>query len=127
MDETGKSGRDEIYSNVVRAGQRTYFFDVRTTRDKGGYYLTVTESKKRYHQDGEVSYQKHKIFLYQEDFEKVRNAMADAFEKVADLNRNLQQNKEDETPSTDFSVDFEDLGDSGETVTAETEDKEKEE
>lgn len=61
--------REEIYSKAVRAGKRTYFFDVKATR-RDEYYLTITESKKRFEQDGNFHFEKHKIFLYREDFEK---------------------------------------------------------
>jgi hypothetical protein len=61
--------RDEIYSVAVRAGKRTYFFDVKSTR-RDEFYLTITESKKRFEQDGHFHFEKHKIFLYKEDFEK---------------------------------------------------------
>ena len=66
--------RQEIYSKSVRAGKRTYFFDVKSTR-KDEYYLTITESKKRYEQDGKYHFEKHKIFLYKEDFEKFANGL----------------------------------------------------
>ena len=55
--------RDEIYSKPVRAGKRTYFFDVKATRNND-YYLTITESKKKLEKDGSQNYEKHKIFLY---------------------------------------------------------------
>jgi len=61
--------QEEIYSKAVRAGKRTYFFDVKSTRNDE-YYLTVTESKKRFEEDGQFHFEKHKIFLYKEDFEK---------------------------------------------------------
>lgn len=61
--------REEIYSKAVRAGKRTYFFDVKSTR-RDEFYLTITESKKRFEQDGSFHFEKHKIFLYKEDFEK---------------------------------------------------------
>ncbi len=57
----------EIFSRTLRAGRRTYFFDVRETK-AGDYYLTITESKKNFSDDGEPSYRKHKIYLYKEDF-----------------------------------------------------------
>ena len=63
-----RNDREEIHSKVLRAGRRTYFFDVRSTR-AGDYYLTLTESKKFTHDDGSFHYQKHKIYLYKEDFE----------------------------------------------------------
>lgn len=59
--------QEEIFSQVLRAGRRTYFFDVRATK-ANDYYLTVTESKKFTHDDGSFHYQKHKIYLYKEDF-----------------------------------------------------------
>jgi len=59
--------QEEIFSQVLRAGRRTYFFDVRATK-ADDYYLTVTESKKFTHDDGSFHYQKHKIYLYKEDF-----------------------------------------------------------
>ena len=59
--------REEIFSKVLRAGRRTYFFDVRSTK-AGDYYLTLTESKKFTNEDGTFHYKKHKIYLYKEDF-----------------------------------------------------------
>ncbi len=62
--------KEEVFSRVVRAGKRTYFFDVKATRS-GENYLTITESKRRFNNDqGKFFYEKHKIFLYREDFEK---------------------------------------------------------
>ena len=63
-----RSGED-VYSKPVRAGKRTYFFDVKSTKGKD-YYLTITESKRRMDSNGHYAYDKHKIFLYKEDFEK---------------------------------------------------------
>ena len=60
--------KEEIYSKVMRAGRRTYFFDVRSTK-AGDYYLTITESKKFTNDDGSFHYKKHKIYLYKEDFQ----------------------------------------------------------
>lgn len=68
MSNTEMRGNDEIFSKVLRAGRRTYFFDVRSTR-AGDYYLTITESKKFTNDDGSFHYKKHKIYLYKEDFE----------------------------------------------------------
>lgn len=67
--ENDSKFREEIYSKAVRAGKRTYFFDVKSTR-RDEFYLTITESKKRFEQDGSFHFEKHKIFLYKEDFEK---------------------------------------------------------
>ena len=63
-----KVERQEIFSKSLRAGKRTYFFDVKATR-RNDYYLTITESKKRFNKDGRFHYEKHKIFLYKEDFD----------------------------------------------------------
>lgn len=67
-------GNDEIFSKVLRAGRRTYFFDVRSTRAED-YYLTITESKKFTNDDGSFHYKKHKIYLYKEDFQGFRELL----------------------------------------------------
>lgn len=72
--------REEIFSRKVRAGKRTYFFDVKATRSND-YYLTITESKKRFKDDQPV-FEKHKIFLYKEDFEKFVDALGECVDKV---------------------------------------------
>ena len=74
----------EVYSKVVRAGKRTYFFDVKSTKGND-LYLTLTESKKTTI-DGRESYQKHKLFLYKEDFEKFQEGLTDALDKITELN-----------------------------------------
>ena len=68
MSDKGLMEKEEIFSKVLRAGRRTYFFDVRATR-ANDYYLTITESKKFTNDDGSFYYKKHKIYLYKEDFE----------------------------------------------------------
>lgn len=70
--------REEVFSKKVRAGKRTYFFDVKTTM-KDDYYITITESKKRYEDGG---YVKHKIFLYKEDFNKFSEAFTETVNYV---------------------------------------------
>ena len=67
---------EEIFSKAVRAGRRTYFFDVRSTR-AGDYYLTMTESKRDFNEDGTPFYRKHKIYLYKEDFVNFKEALAE--------------------------------------------------
>lgn len=67
MSEKDLLEKNDIFSKVLKAGRRTYFFDVRETR-AGDYYLTITESKKFTHDDGSYHYKKHKIYLYKEDF-----------------------------------------------------------
>ena len=65
---------DDVYSKPVRAGKRTYFFDVKATKGND-YYLTITESKRRQERDGRFVYDKHKIFLYKEDFQKFADGL----------------------------------------------------
>ncbi len=80
-----KHNRDEIYSDAVRAGKRTYFFDVKATK-KNDYYLTITESKKRYDKEGNFSFEKHKIFLYKEDFDKFSDGLLEAIDFIKSAN-----------------------------------------
>ena len=68
--------KEEIFSKVLRAGRRTYFFDVRGTK-AGDYYLTITESKKFTNEDGSFYYKKHKIYLYKEDFAEFREILGE--------------------------------------------------
>ena len=91
MEENKEIEKVEIYSKRVRAGKRTYFFDVKSTRSND-YYLTITESKKRYRDDG-FSYEKHKIFLYKEDFKKFIEALEETINHV----------KTELMPEVDFS------------------------
>ena len=84
IDKNGegiRTDREEIFSKSVRAGKRTYFFDVKTTR-RNDYYLTLTESKKRFNRDGRFYFEKHKIFLYKEDFEKFSDGLAEVIEYI---------------------------------------------
>ena len=69
---------EDVYSKPVRAGKRTYFFDVKATKGNNDFYLTITESKRRQERDGSFTYDKHKIFLYKEDFEKFAEGLEDA-------------------------------------------------
>lgn len=71
MDSKKMNGKEEIFSKVMRAGRRTYFFDVRATR-ADDYYLTITESKKTIDENGREQYKKHKLYLYKEDFESFK-------------------------------------------------------
>lgn len=74
-ESENKIKREEIFSETVRAGKRTYFFDVKATKSNE-YYLTITESKRRFNNEqGKFYYEKHKLFLYKEDFEKFQNGL----------------------------------------------------
>ena len=117
----GKNQKEEIFTKVVRAGKRTYFFDVKATR-KDDYYLTITESKKRLGKEGKVFYEKHKIFLYKEDFEKFTEGLKNAVEfidngrnevKNSSSSSDIKESAEKETLSTQefTNIEFEDLGD----------------
>ena len=105
------SEREEIFSKAVRAGKRTYFFDVKATK-RNDFYLTITESKKRYHKDGRFFYEKHKIFLYKEDFEKFVEGLNESIDFIKvnnpeELLDNIIDSKE--SPSSYTDVEFEDL------------------
>ncbi len=91
VEDNKDNGKVEIYSQRVRAGKRTYFFDVKSTRSND-YYLTITESKRRYKDDG-YFYEKHKIFLYKEDFNKFVEA----------LNGTVNHVKTELLPDVDFT------------------------
>ena len=80
-DRNDRNDQEEIYTQRVKAGKRTYFFDVKATRAQD-YYLTITESRRRNNADESVSYEKHKIFLYKEDFLKFADALQDAVDYV---------------------------------------------
>lgn len=82
MEERQYKNNPEVFTKAVRAGKRTYFFDVKSTRDNN-LYITVTESKKRFRNDGGFYYEKHKVFLYKEDFVK----FADGLQEVVDYVR----------------------------------------
>ena len=83
MGQKDTMDQEEIYSKVLRAGRRTYFFDVRSTK-AGDYYLTITESKKFTHDDGSFHYNKHKIYLYKEDFSAFREIMEEMMDYIID-------------------------------------------
>lgn len=75
---------EDVYSKPVRAGKRTYFFDVKTTKGNNDFFLTITESKRRNNPDGSYAYDKHKIFLYKEDFEKFREGLDEVINYIKD-------------------------------------------
>jgi hypothetical protein len=83
MSDQDMMEKEEIFSKVLRAGRRTYFFDVRATK-AGDYYLTITESKKFTNDDGSFHYKKHKIYLYKEDFAEFNEILAEMTSYVID-------------------------------------------
>lgn len=95
-DNTG-----EVFSKVVRAGKRTYFFDVKSTKGND-LYLTITESKKAI-VDGREVYQKHKLFLYKEDFEKFQEGINEALDTINQIRSN------ESTVNNHIEVNFDDL------------------
>lgn len=109
--------REDVFSKAVRAGKRTYFFDVKSTRGRD-LYLTITESKKHTHEDGSAHYDKHKIFLYKEDFDKFQEGLMEAFNEIERLRGTGEYVQEDHNaPASDnddkppfTDINFEDLG-----------------
>ena len=103
---------DDVYSKPVRAGKRTYFFDVKATKGND-YYLTITESKRRIERDGRYVYDKHKIFLYKEDFDKFAEGLQ---EVIGYIRERLPKEPEapaaeepGQGPNTFADVNFEEL------------------
>jgi hypothetical protein len=122
LENNSENPREEIFSKAVRAGKRTYFLDVKATR-RNDYYLTITESKKRFNRDGKHYFEKHKIFLYKEDFEKFTDSLQEVIEFIKNnlpeqepLEAALAEvgvNAEVETIKTEgysSDVEFDDLG-----------------
>ncbi|WP_339626178.1 PUR family DNA/RNA-binding protein [uncultured Winogradskyella sp.] len=125
MSDYEMMDKEEIYSKVLRAGRRTYFFDVRATK-AGDYYLTVTESKKFTNDDGSFHYKKHKIYLYKEDFTEFKDILTEMtdyiinekgeeviserhqkdFKRDDDFVTNEAKTPEDTKPSTDSFTDI---------------------
>ncbi len=107
--------REDIFSKAVRAGKRTYFFDVKATRNDQ-YYLTITESKRRFqNEQGKFFYEKHKIFLYKEDFEKFVKGLDAAirFIETGEIPEDEMATVEDQAPEdskTEVDLSFDDLG-----------------
>ena len=83
MEENNNNVNEDIFSKVLRAGRRTYFFDVRSTK-AGDYYLTISESKKFTNEDGTFYFKKHKIYLYKEDFQNFSENLAEMTKYIID-------------------------------------------
>lgn len=112
-EEIERTEREDLFSKAVKAGKRTYFFDVKSTRGND-YYLTITESKKRFGTDGKFTYEKHKIFLYKEDFEKFMEGLNESIEVIKQNAPPIVEREEREVSTSSASssddVSFEDLG-----------------
>ncbi|MFO7869708.1 MAG: DUF3276 family protein [Bacteroidales bacterium] len=104
--EQQKKHREDAFSKVVRAGKRTYFFDVKQSRN-GEYFLTLTESKRIFQSEGKFTYEKHKIFLYPEDFEKFNDGFQTALNFIKENSPELQDSKNNTESFSD--VNFDDL------------------
>ena len=98
MENQNDYNAEEIFSKALRAGRRTYFFDVRETK-AGDYYLTITESKKFTNEDGTFFYKKHKIYLYKEDFSEVNSSLKETCDFII-------ENKGEEVISEKHDKDF---------------------
>jgi hypothetical protein len=108
-EEAEKNDRGDLFSRPVRAGKRTYFFDVKSTREND-YYLTITESKKRFGADGKFTYEKHKVFLYKEDFDKFAEGLQEAISYIRENAPAIEPRHETEGTKNDSDINFEDLG-----------------
>jgi len=120
MEDNRGYDREEIYSKVVKAGKRTYYFDVRTTRAED-HYLTITESRRQNNADGSSFVKKHKIFLYKEDFENFRDSLDDVLKFIEDKQgpppsreayeeRRAEEKESKSSSDDDFTqIEFEDL------------------
>lgn len=106
MSDGLETRNDEIFSKAVRAGKRTYFFDIKSTRGND-LYLTITESKKK-SGESQAAFEKHKIFLYKEDFDKFSDGLHEVLAKIEELRQSGDY--ESAVNSDEFStVEFDDL------------------
>ena len=128
MEESKQHLNEDIFSKVVRAGRRTYFFDVRSTK-AGDYYLTISESKKFTNDDGTFYFKKHKIYLYKEDFENFSNVLGEMtkfivdekgveviseihdkdFKSKSEETKNIEKQDDKEDDEKSSEVEFEDI------------------
>jgi hypothetical protein len=107
--ESHERNGDDVFSKPVRAGKRTYFFDVKATKNND-YYLTITESKRRMDKDGRFVYDKHKIFLYKEDFDKFSQGLEEIIQYIREKNPSTNERSGNQTVPASFSdVNFEEL------------------
>ena len=121
MDDSRKEKQEnnyrdgEVFSKSVRAGKRTYFFDVKSTKSDD-YYLTITESKRRFNnENGKFFFEKHKLFLYKEDFEKFSLGLTESVDKIKELKKEQGEEVVEKVASEFSDVKFEDLEDTSKT------------
>lgn len=108
-DGSEMTDREDVYSKAVRAGKRTYFFDVKATRNND-YYLTITESKKKFEDNGTANFEKHKIFLYKEDFEKFSEGLDEVVAYIKNaFGGEIPKPGTGEKRRSDFDVDFDQI------------------
>ncbi len=120
--------KEDIFSKVLRAGRRTYFFDVRSTK-ADDYYLTITESKKFTNDDGSFHYKKHKIYIYKEDFSEFKDILTEMtdyiinekgdeviserhqkdFKKENEADDTIENNEQVKTTESFTDIDFDDI------------------
>ena len=124
MNEHDMLEKEEIFSKVLRAGRRTYFFDVRSTK-ADDYYITITESKKFTEEDGSFHFKKHKIYLYKEDFaaftdilgemtsyvlnNKGEEVISERHQKDFKKEYNTEASEETKTTGSFTDIDFDDI------------------
>jgi len=114
IEDHEDGGREQVFTHQVRAGKRTYFFDVKVTR-RDDHFVTITESKKRFNRDGRLFYEKHTIFLYKEDFKNFLEGLGVSIDYVDSLETKDQSEPmpvdmvEEEQSNQYTDVDFDDL------------------
>ncbi|MCC8019118.1 MAG: PUR family DNA/RNA-binding protein [Rikenellaceae bacterium] len=104
--ESDVEGGEEVYSKAVRAGRRTYFFDVKATRNDD-YFLTITESRKKQMKDGSFVYDKHKLYLYKEDFAKFSDGLEEVISYIKEHKPEFFRQQEEEALAAPAGVDEE--------------------
>ena len=117
MSDHGMMEKEEIFSKVLRAGRRTYFFDVRSTK-AGDYYLTITESKKFTNDDGSFHYKKHKIYLYKEDFNEFNEILKEMTDYIIDEKGDevISERHQKDFKKEDYTSTNDDLAEGGESI-----------
>jgi hypothetical protein len=117
MSDHGMMEKEEIFSKVLRAGRRTYFFDVRSTK-AGDYYLTITESKKFTNDDGSFHYKKHKIYLYKEDFTEFNEILKEMTDYIIDEKGDevISERHQKDFKKEDYTSTNDDLAEGGASV-----------